>query len=128
MGANPRTLFDLTRGLFPEFAAIADAWKVYGQQAGSLSPTITLRLNEEDLVRVSDFLSAVLNIMAGALQGRTQLGPIVRRITREEVLEVCSQAAWVLLAFGAWLSQEGRMLYTTPPPAAPGDGGQEKRP
>lgn len=118
----PRTLFDLTRQLFPEFAVIAEQWAIRENLTGKLSPMTTLKLSEADLRDVSQFMATVLNIMVQALQGQVQTGRIVERIGAQEAGDIVGKGAWVLLTLGAWLAQEQRIHYTGPPPATPSDG------
>lgn len=121
----PRTMLDLTRQLFPEFAAIAEAWGLREKLAGQLSPTVTLRLTEDDVQRVAAFMAPVLNMMVQALQGLAQRDRLTERITSREAGDIVGKGGWVLLTLGAWLAQEGRIHYTAPPPAAPSDGRKE---
>ena len=124
MGARaPRTFMDLTKELFPEFAEIADAWRIRGELAGVPStPGETLRLTHDDLARVGRFLAAVLNIMVQALQGYRQTGMVAERIGEQDMGEVLGNAGMTLITIGAWLAQENRIHYAAPPSAAPGDG------
>lgn len=131
MGA--KTLIELTQELFPGFHAIAVEWAKREQLAGGLPPAIALNLSAPDLQAVARFMSAVLGIQLTVLTGCVDIGGIARRIGAEEARDIVARGAWVLLALGAWLAQQGRITYAAPPPPAgagdpTSDGGKEKTP